>query len=275
MSFINRFIAVVSLALLAGLVACSSVTLGYNQLPTLAGFWVDRYLDLDRSQSRLLKQQLQTWQAWHRREELLQVVALLRQAQGALADGVTPDELATLERGLRASVERSLQHAAPLAAPLLSSLQPAQWQHLQKRFDKNLAEWRERQSGSQGPDERADKFVKQLERWLGGGLSRSTKRQARADAVEWHADIPALAQARIARQAQTVSALQAWARDDHAGGTALLMRNMQPLPAEQAYRDEITASVLKALNGLSPAERQQVRQHWADWLAELQRLHNG
>jgi len=275
MRLIQRFMAFAAAACLVVLAGCSSLTLAYNQLPTLAGFWVDGYLDLDRNQSRLLKQQLQAWQAWHRREELPQVVALLRQAQGALEGGVTPDELAALERGARASMERSLQQAAPLAAPLLAGLQPAQWQHLQKRFDKKLAEWREKQSGDDGPDERADKYVQQLERWLGDGLTRGTKRQARADAVAWKTDIPALALARVARQAQTINALQAWARQDYATGTALLMRNMQPMPAEQAYHDQIVATLLKTLNGLSAAERQAVRAHWVDWAAELHKLQAG
>lgn len=270
---IKRCLALLSLALLTVLVGCSSISLGYSQLPTLAGFWVDSYLDLDRGQSRLLKQQLQTWQAWHRREELPRLVALLGQAQAALEDGVTRDEIAAFERGMRASVERSLQQAAPLAQPLLASLQPAQWLHLQQRFDKKLAEWREEQSGAGGRDERADKFDKQLQRWLGDGLSRPARREARAQARAWQVDVATLAQARIARQAQTVKALQAWARHDAAGGTALLMRNMQPLPAEQAYHDQIAATVLQLLNGLSPGERERVHEHWAGWIGELQRLH--
>lgn len=272
MRLIQRVFAFVTLVLLIGVAGCSSLTLAYNQLPLLAGFWVDGYLDLDRHQGQLLKQQLKTLQAWHRREELPQWMALLRQARTALDGGVTADELNSLERGARASVERSLQHAAPLAAPLLASLQPAQWQHLQHRFDKKLDEWREKQSGEDGREERSDKYVKSLERWLGDGLDRGTRRQAQTDAKAWRVDVPTLAQARVARQAQTIAALQAWARQDYAAGTAQLMRNLQPMPAEQAYQDQIVASVLKLLNGLSPTERDQVRKHWADWMTELQAL---
>jgi len=275
MRLIQRLVALLAFALLLGAAGCSSLTLAYNQLPLLAGLWIDSYLDLDRDQGRLLKQQLRTLQAWHRREELPQWMALLRQAQTALDGGVTADELNALERGARASMERSLQHAAPLAAPLLASLQPAQWQHLQHRFDKKLDEWREKQSGEDGREERGDKYVKSLERWLGDDLDRATRRQAHADAMGWRVDVPTLAQARVARQAQTIAALQAWARQDYATGTAQLMRNLQPMPAEQAYQDQIVASTLKLLNGLSPAEREQVRKHWADWMAELQTLQKG
>ncbi|MGQ3053938.1 MAG: DUF6279 family lipoprotein [Roseateles sp.] len=260
--------------LLLGLVGCSSLSLAYNQLPLLGGLWADRYLDLDSGQKARLKDRLQAWQAWHRREELPQWQALLRQAQAALEGGITPQELLALERGARASAERSLQRAAPLAAPLLAELRPEQWQHLQKTLDEKTAEWREKQTGDGAADERGKRYTKNLERWL-GDLDRPTGRQARADAAAWRFDMAAMAQGRATRQARTVEALRAWSSQDLAGGTAALMRNMQPLPVEQPYRDEVMASVLKLLNGLDEQQRERVRMHWAKWAAELRSLQAG
>lgn len=275
MQLLKRLATLLALAALAGLVACSSVSLAYKQFPLLAGLWVDHYLDLDSGQRGRLKVQLLALQAWHRREELPQWLALLRQARQALDDGVaTQDELLALERGARASVERCLQHAAPLAGPLLAELRPEQWQHLQKKLDEKTADWRETQSGRDGPDERAKRYTNNLERWL-GDLDRATRKQARADAQAWHFDFPAMAQARALRQKRLVDALQAWSRQDLAGGTALLMQDLQPQPAEQAYREEIIASLLKLLNGMTPAQLARVRQHWADWSEELRALQAG
>ena len=271
---LKRIASLLCLGALLALIGCSSLTLAYNQLPLLAGLWADRYLDLDGAQESRLKEKLQAWQAWHRREELPQWLALLRQAHAALDDGVTQDELLALERGARASVERSLAHAAPLAAPLLAELKPEQWQHLQKKMDEKTEEWREKHSGRDGPDERAKRYTTNLERWL-GDLDRPLRRQARADAEGWRFDLPAMAQARATRQARTVEALRAWSRQDLAGGTALLMRNLQPLPAEQPYRDQIMASLTKLLNGLTPEQRRQVHQHWRKWEAELRSLQPG
>jgi hypothetical protein len=257
---------------LAALVGCSSITLAYNQFPLLAGLWADQYLDLDSQQRGRLKAQLQALQAWHRREELPQWQALLHQAQGAFEDGVaTPDELLALERSARASAERTLQHAAPLAAPLLATLRPEQWQHLQRKMDEKTAEWREKESGSDGPDERAKRYLNNLERWL-GELDRPLRRQARADAQHWHFDLAAMAQARVARQARITEALRAWARQDLAGGTATLMQTLLPQPSEQAYREEVIASLLKLLNGMNAEQRAQVRKHWTDWSDELRSL---
>ncbi|MFT7722855.1 MAG: DUF6279 family lipoprotein [Roseateles sp.] len=268
----RRIAVLLSAALLAGLAGCASLSLAYRQLPLLAGFWADAWLDLDRPQRARLREQLQAWQAWHRREELPQWLALLQQAHAALDGGVTPDELLALEQGARASAERCLRQAAPLAAPLLADLRPGQWRHLQRRMDEKAADWHDRQAGRDGPAERGKRHAASLERWL-GDLDRGTRRQARADAEGWRFDLPAMAQARAARQARTLEALRAWSRQDLAGGTALLMQNLQPQPAEQAYRDEVLASLLRLLNGLDAGQREQVRRHWAGWRAELHRLH--
>ena len=274
MRLLKRLATLLSMTALVGLIGCSSLTLAYNQLPLLAGLWANTYLDLDGAQRDRLKEQLQAWQAWHRREELPQWIALLRQAQAALDDGITRDELLALERGARASAERCLQHAAPLAAPLLAGLKPEQWQHLQKKMDEKTAEWQEKHAGKGGPQERAKRYTSNLERWL-GDLDRATRKQARADAEGWRFDLPAMTQGRTARQAQTVEALRAWSRQDLAGGTALLMRNLQPQPAEQPYREQVLASLLKLLNGLDAAQREAVRKHWADWATELRGLQAG
>ncbi|MFG6430746.1 DUF6279 family lipoprotein [Roseateles sp. LYH14W] len=271
MPLLKRIASLLLLAVAVGLAGCSSLTLAYQQLPLLAGLWADGYLDLDGPQRDRLKEQLQAWQAWHRREELPQLQALLRQAHAALDDGVTRDELLALERGARASAERSLQQAAPLAGPLLATLKPEQWQHLQKELDEKTADWREKQGGSGGPDERAKRYLTSLERWL-GDLDRNTLRQARADAEGWPFDLPALAQGRATRQARTVEGLRAWSRQEQAAGTALMMQNLLPLPAEQPLREQIIASVLKLLNGLSAEQREEVRKHWADLAAQLRAM---
>jgi hypothetical protein len=271
MQLLKRLATLFALTALLGLIGCSSLTLAYGQLPLLAGLWADSYLDLDSAQRGQLKAQLQAWQAWHRREELPQWIALVGQAHAALDDGVTQDELLALERGARASVERCLQHAAPLAAPVLASLRPEQWQHLEKKMAEKTTEWREKQSGKRGPDERAKRYTSNLERWL-GDLDRSTRKQAAADARDWHFDLPVMAQARALRQARLVQALRAWARQDLAAGTALLMQDSQTQPAEQPYREQVVASLLKLLNGLDAEQRAAVRKHWADWAAELRSL---
>ena len=70
-------------------------------LPLLSGLWMDSYLDLDSAQRARLKDQLRSWTAWHRREELPQWQALLRQIDAAEP---IPEPLLAL---LRTLAERS------------------------------------------------------------------------------------------------------------------------------------------------------------------------
>lgn len=272
MKLLKRLATGLALLLVLALAGCSSLSLAYNQLPFLGGLWIDSYLDLDSAQQARMKDRLRAWQTWHRKEELPQWVGLLRQAGTALDDGVmTADELLALERAGRASAERCLQHAAPLAAPVLAELRPEQWQHLQKKIDEKNAEWREDNAGRDGQVDRGKKYVSALERWL-GNLDRATRRQARAEAEGWRFDLAALSDARAQREARTLAALRAWSQQDLAGGTAQLMQLSQPLPAELPYREEVMTSVLRLLNGLSAQQREQVRRHWADWQNQLRAL---
>lgn len=268
---LKRLATLLLLTTLLVLAGCTSISLAYNQLPRLAAWWVDGYLDLDRSQRRKLDEQLVVWQTWHRQEELPQWIALVQQAEAGLRDGLTTDALLALEQAGRESAERCLQRAAPLAAPLLASLRPAQWQHMQQKLKDSLKEWREAQSGPDGASERADQYAQTLSRWL-GDLDRSTRRQARAEAQSWQPDVAVLAAARAERHARTIEALRAWSRQDLADGTALLMRNTYPQPTEMPFRLTVMASMLKLLNQLSPAERARVQSHWAGWEADLRAL---
>jgi ribose transport system substrate-binding protein len=54
--------------------------------------------------------------------------------------------------------------------------------------------------------------------------------------------------------------------------SAIKLAAGETLPAEQPYRTEVTASLLRLLNGLDARQHQQVRRHWADLSAELHRL---
>lgn len=274
MRLFKRLAALLSLTALLFIAGCSSLTLAYQQLPLAAGLWANSWFDLDGAQRQRLKDQLQIWLAWHRREELPQWLALLQQAHQSLEGGVTQAELLALERAAQASAQRCLQQAAPLAAPLLAGLRPEQWAHFQKKAAEKTEEWREKHAGPDGTEERGKRFSNNLERWL-GDLDRATRRQARAEAATWRFDLTAMAQGRAARQAHTLDALRAWSRQDYAGGNALLMRSLQTLPAEQAYREQVVASTLKLLNGLDAEQRKEVHQHWTGWQNDLKQLQAG
>ena len=271
----SRFLVLLAAFLLA---ACSTLSLGYPQLPRLASWWIDSYLDLDRAQDAQLDAALAQMMSWHRRDELPRLQALLQRADALWGDGgVTEAKLLQLERDAGDSLERTLAHAAPLATPLLSSLRPAQWQRLQRKLAERLEEWRERQHEGDAAVQRGKRFASSLERWL-GDVERPLRRQARSEAEAWPADPDLLAREWAARQQLTLQGLQAWARGEHAAGTRLLLqasgRDTALLgPAEATRRRAVLASTLRLLQAASPAQQADARAHWARWQADLTKLH--
>lgn len=274
----RRVLWILGLAVL--LSACSSLRLGYEQLPRLASWWVDDYVDLDRAQQAQFDRAWAQWQAWHRREELPRLQALLAQAeQGLKAGSLDTRALAALEAGLAQSVERSLAHLAPLATPLLASLSPAQWTDLQRAIDERQARWWREQQGSEDARRRAREkgFTRSLARWT-GDLSRPQEALARERAAHWPVDLVAWRAQREQRQAQAVAGLRDWAAGQHSNGVRHLMLALNQVPgarsaSEQALRDAVAADAL-AVVALAQAEhRRATAQRWAEWRQELGRLH--
>jgi|GEM_PF-5703258 len=258
------------LSLLLG--GCSSLTLGYNQLPRLLGWWIDGYFDLDRAQRAQLDEGLLALQRWHRREELPRWQALLTQAEAALSGGVRETELLTLEAQFNASLRRTLEHAAPLAGPWLASLRPAQWERLRARRAERLAEWRDEES-ERSAAERRDRLGDSLARWLG-----RLDRELRAELPTPPAPDAALWAEREARQRLAEQGLRAWAAGEHEAGQPLLMQAMardaaQLGPATLAQRRWTFSMLPRLLAHASDAQWARTRERWADWrqdLAELQ-----
>ncbi|EYC52881.1 hypothetical protein AZ34_10870 [Hylemonella gracilis str. Niagara R] len=260
-------------ALLILMAGCSTLQFGYGQLPRLAAWQLDGYLDLDSAQRRQLDAALAELHAWHRREELPRARAVLVRAdslwgESASGRGVTADELDALEQETTAAVSRLLMRAEPLARPLLSSLRPAQWEHLRQRQRERLDEWLELEGD---PEERADRFVDNLERWL-GSLERPLRQMARAEVARWPVrDREDLRQLWQARQQRIVDGLRAVAAGQREQGLALLA-SLSSEPVDPALSEAVRASVLRVLNAATPAQRAQARERWARWHEDLRQL---
>lgn len=276
----HRFAVWALLALMALLSACSTLRLGYQQLPRLASWWVDDYVDLDRRQQAQFDQAWSQLQAWHRREELPRLNALLAKAEKALAAGALDRaELAQLEAAWADSVHRTLVHAAPLAGPLLAVLTPDQWASMEAEMARRQDRWwRELQAPPERLRQAREKaYVRSLERWL-DELDRSQAGLARERAARWAVPDPeAQRQRREQRQAQLLAGLRHWAGGQSAAGVRDLMRAMNLVPEarsanEQALRDTVVDDTLAVLARAEPAQRQRTLRRWADWRSELQRL---
>lgn len=268
----RRLVFVPLLLLAAILSGCGMISLGYGQAPRILSWWADDYLDLDRAQSRQLDAALAELHDWHRREELPRLRELLMQADDLWgSDGeeeVTAEKLDAIEREAAAAMVRLYVRAAPLAEPLLASMRPEQWTYMRERQRERLDKWLERQSNL---DERSNRFISNLERWL-GSLERPLRELARSDAASWPAvDHDRLRPVWEARQRQTVMSLQTVAAGQREQGVAMLAE-LSERPADAELNAAVRASTLRVLNAASPAQRAKARALWAGWREELRQI---
>ena len=73
--------------------ACSTLRLGYNQGPTAAYWWLDRYVDFSEAQSPQVRQDLRQFWDWHRREALPVYATRMAQWQNLLAQDLTAEQV--------------------------------------------------------------------------------------------------------------------------------------------------------------------------------------
>lgn len=124
------------------LLACSTVRLAYNNLPELSYWWLDGYLDFNGAQTPRVRDDLAALLAWHRRDELPKLAAVLAEAQRLAPDDVTPEQACALVADVRERVLAVVRQAEPAAAALAVSLEPAQRQKLEAKYAKVNATYR-------------------------------------------------------------------------------------------------------------------------------------
>ena len=198
------------LALLGG---CSVLRITYPQAPALAYWMIDDYVDFTSAQATRAREQIGEVFAWHRSTQLPVYAALLRRASVEAASDVTPAQLCRWVDTIVAQANTTFEQAIPAVAEQVLTLDAKQLAHMQRRFDKKNADFRDEYM-QPDPKDRLEASVKRsvdrLELVYDSIDARQREEVVRAvaaspfDAELWFAD-------RIARQQlvmQTVRRLQ-------------------------------------------------------------------
>ena len=128
------------LALLSG---CSLLRLTYPQTPTIAYWWLDGYVDFTTAQSPRVQEQLADWLRWHRSTQLPDYAALLQRARTELLANTTPAQVCRWYDELTARLVTAYEQGVPAAAETALALTPAQTSHMERRFEKSNADFRD------------------------------------------------------------------------------------------------------------------------------------
>lgn len=110
--------------------ACSTLKLGYENLPRLVKWQADRYLALDAGQEELVARHARALQGWHRQNLLPVYAEFLGRMEEELRSPVTPVQVAAWRRTVVQSWEPLAAQLAPAVAELAVTLRPEQLDHL-------------------------------------------------------------------------------------------------------------------------------------------------
>jgi hypothetical protein len=156
--------------------SCSSVLLGYDAVPSLAKYQLNRYFDLSSTQQDVVEKQLDDVFDWHRKTQLKEYSNFINQ----ITDKVKANEsisVADIQKWRAISLGAWAPVANKVSRPfteLALTLSPGQIEHMKKRFAKTNADMR-------------DDYVKANEK---GGANNAllARQKARAKRIEKRGD---------------------------------------------------------------------------------------
>ena len=124
------------------LYGCSTVRLAYNQMPHLAYWQLNSYLNLSEAQTERVRGELGELHQWHRDTMLPRHAELLQKVQLQLPSAITPEQACRIYDDARAQFEKVLAQAEPRFVWLASQLSEAQIRNLERKQIDSNADWK-------------------------------------------------------------------------------------------------------------------------------------
>ena len=274
-----------ALVMAASFSGCSAARLGYNSAPSLAAWWLDGYLDFDADQSAKVRTELDALIAWHRKEELPQFAATLKNLRGVAAQTITPEQVCSLYTFTLVRTEGTAERMVAAVATLAPTLQPTQLEHMARQFDKRNREWQEEwmhRSASEVTDRRVEKLVERAESFY-GRLDTAQRSAVRANVLKSAFDANLTYREVLRRQQdtlQTFKHLRAGIDSEseaQASVRALLERTFNsPDSAYRQYRTDMStqscAAIANLHNSTNPNQRRKLAQVLLDYENDVRAL---
>ena len=256
---LTRIIGLVSVVV--ALSACSAIKLGYNSLPQVSAWWLDRYLDFSDGQRQRVREDLERLQQWHRRQALPQLAALLQQLERLVPDQTSADAVCALVPALRQHVVSLAEQAEPAAVTLALGLGPRQLEHLKRKYARNNADYREewaRLSPAELREKRFKQYVERME-MIYGSLGEQQREIVRNQVQHTVFDVQLTLLDRQRRQQDMLQTLESLAG--------------QPVPLGQA-RSAIHRLIATSLESSNPQYRAYQESMIQEGCRNLAALHN-
>ncbi len=265
--------------------ACSAVRLSYNQGPTLAYWWLDRYADFGVEQSARVKAALADWFAWHRATQLADYTQALGAMQALAVDKVSAGQVCGNLDAWKRRAEASFERAVPAMAELVRDLSPEQISRIERRQHNNHEERKTEYLQAVPADRTKATFERALSRAesLYGTLDDAQRRLLTGGLAASPFNPERWLDEQAQRQADIVRSLRRWTteRSDTATVQAGLRRLAaeavkSPDPQYAAYAHRLTdancALLARVHNSTNPAQRQHATDKLRGWEDDLRAL---
>jgi hypothetical protein len=186
--------------------------ISYNQGPTLAYWWIDRYVDFDDRQSPKVRLALSDWFRWHRSNELANIGSQLTRVRAEAAAPVSGAQVCRWADDLSVRAMRAYEHAVPAIAEIALTLRPDQLKAIERRYAKNNQDFAEEHLQAKSEDrlrEAVKRTVKRAEDYY-GPLDESQRALVTARLAASPMDPQVWLAERRARQQDILAALRRW-----------------------------------------------------------------
>jgi hypothetical protein len=271
------------------LTGCSAVRLGYNNLPDIASWWLDSYIDFTDTQGPQAKVALQKLQTWHRKEELPAIAELLVQAQTLAPQNITPEQACKIWEAAQVRIESFVQESSRLAAPLVSQLSAKQLKHLEKEWATRNEDWK-KQWVQGSPDSRIKKRVDlAAERFNSfyGDLNLEQRQVLKQQFLQSTWSPEASYQRRLKRQQEQLIALQAMSSEITKPAMplpqvekalqSLILQSVRPkdagdLSKQLQLEQQACQNLAQIHNTMSPAQRLKAQRKLKDYETDVREL---
>lgn len=252
---------------------CSAVKLAYNQVPQLAYWQLNRYLDLSDAQTDRVRSELDLLHQWHRSTMLPQHARLLQQVQQHLPGTVTPEQACRIYDDARIQLDAVWAQAEQQLLWLAPQLSPAQIRTLEMQQAQSNVDWKKQwldASPEQMREQRYKQLLSRAETFY-GTLDEPAREALRSYVARSSFDPQRSYAERLRRQKDLVEVLQGIAQNgsDHQRTLGLLRGyrtryNASPDPAYQRYAQRLVEEGCEAFarmhNAMAPAQRLQAVQ---------------
>lgn len=291
LSFWFRIItaSLVAVSMSVILTGCSAVRLGYNNLPDIASWWLDSYIDFTDTQGPQAKVALQKLQTWHRKEELPAIAELLVQAQTLAPQNITPEQACKIWEAAQVRIESFVQESSRLAAPVVSQLSAKQLKHLEKEWATRNEDWK-KQWVQGTPDSRIKKRVDlAAERFNSfyGDLNLEQRQVLKQQFLQSTWSPEASYQRRLKRQQEQLIALQAMSSEITKPAMplpqvekalqSLILQSVRPkdagdLSKQLQLEQQACQNLAQLHNTMSPAQRLKAQRKLKDYETDVREL---